>query len=70
MRHIFGLVLAFFILTGGIIVLFQSVDLVAQDGMTMLAGAVLILSFFMMIASIFLVWMTFRARRKLFLQDM
>jgi len=65
MRYIIGLFVAFFTLTGGIIVLFQSVKLVAADGMTMMAGTVLIVSFAMMILSVLLVWAVFKARKKM-----
>jgi len=63
MRNWIGLVVAFLSLTAGIIVLFQSVVLVSHNGLTLTAGAVLAASGLLMLFSVFLVWVVFRASR-------
>jgi len=64
MRNWIGLVVAFLCLTVGIIVLFQSVVLVSHNGLTLAAGAVLAASGLLMLFSVFLVWVVFRARQR------
>ena len=64
MRYWIGLVAAFLSLTVGIIVLFQSVVLVSHGGLTLTAGSVLAASGLLMLLSILLVWIVFRARRQ------
>jgi divalent metal cation (Fe/Co/Zn/Cd) transporter len=64
MRYLIGLLVAFFSLTAGIIVLLQSVRLVSHSGLTMTAGAIMIASGLLMLFSVLLVWAVFRARRR------
>ncbi len=64
MRYWIGLMLAFLCLTAGIIVLFQSVVLVSHGGLTLAAGSVLAASGLLMLLSVFLVWLVFRARKQ------